>query len=125
MSQQPFLGVTVLDLTQIYNGPYATFLLAQGGADVIKIEPPGGEHLRKRQGASGAALPFAMLNANKRAMTLNLKSPEGRALLLRLVAKADVLVENFAPGVMDRLDKGEATPPSLGCRCRRASAGRR
>lgn len=102
----PFSGVVVLDLTQIYNGPYATFLLAQGGAEVIKIEPPDGEHLRKRQGASGAAMPFAMLNANKRTMTLNLKSPEGRELLLKLVAQADVLVENFAPGVMDRLDLG-------------------
>ena len=103
----PFSGVTVLDLTQIYNGPYATFLLAQGGAEVIKIEPPGGEHLRKRQGASGAAMPFAMLNANKRTMTLNLKSAEGRALLLKLLEKADVLVENFAPGVMERLDLSE------------------
>jgi len=103
----PFAGVTVLDLTQIYNGPYATFLLAQGGAEVIKIEPPGGEHLRKRSGASGAAMPFAMLNANKRTMTLNLKTTQGRELLLRLVEKADVLVENFAPGVMDRLDLGE------------------
>ena len=99
----PLAGVTVLDLTQIYNGPYATFLMAQGGADVIKIEPPGGEHLRKRQGASGAAMPFAMLNANKRTMTLNLKSPQGREVLLGLVAHADVLVENFAPGVMERL----------------------
>jgi CoA:oxalate CoA-transferase len=103
----PFSGVTVLDLTQIYNGPYATFLLAQGGADVIKIEPPGGEHLRKRQGASGAAMPFAMLNANKRTMTLNLKTARGRELLLKLVEKADVLVENFAPGVMDRLNLSE------------------
>lgn len=103
----PFAGITVLDLTQIYNGPYATFLLAQGGAEVIKIEPPGGEHLRKRSGASGAAMPFAMLNANKRTMTLNLKSSEGRALLLQLVEQADVLVENFAPGVMDRLDLGQ------------------
>ena len=99
----PLAGVTVLDLTQIYNGPYATFLMAQGGAEVIKIEPPGGEHLRKRQGASGAAMPFAMLNANKRTMTLNLKSPQGREVLLGLVAHADVLVENFAPGVMERL----------------------
>ncbi|MDP3762403.1 MAG: CoA transferase [Ramlibacter sp.] len=105
----PFAGVSVLDLTQIYNGPYATFLLAQAGADVIKIEPPGGEHLRRRQGASGAAMPFAMLNANKRTMTLNLKCGEGRALLLQLVAAADVLVENFAPGAMDRLDLSEAT----------------
>jgi formyl-CoA transferase len=103
----PFTGITVLDLTQIYNGPYATFLLAQGGAEVIKIEPRGGEHLRRRQGASGAAMPFAMLNANKRAITLNLKRPQGRDLLLKLVGTADVLVENFAPGVMERLDIGE------------------
>jgi CoA:oxalate CoA-transferase len=103
-----FTGVTVLDLTQIYNGPYATFLMAHAGAEVIKIEPPGGEHLRKRQGSSGAAMPFAMLNANKRAMTLNLKSPEGRELLLQLVSQADVLVENYAPGVMERLGLAEA-----------------
>ena len=105
---QPLIGVTVLDLTQIYNGPYATFLMAMAGADVIKIEPPGGEHLRKRQGVSGAAMPFAMLNANKRAMTLNLKTPRGREILLELAAQADVLVENFAPGVLDRLGVGVA-----------------
>jgi CoA:oxalate CoA-transferase len=104
----PFSGVVVLDLTQIYNGPYATFLLAQAGAEVIKIEPLDGEHLRKRQGASGAAMPFAMLNAGKRTMTLNLKSSEGPSLLLKLAAQADVLVENFAPGVMERLGLGEA-----------------
>lgn len=75
---QPLEGVTVLDLTQIYNGPYATFLMAMAGANVIKIEPPGGEHLRKRQGVSGAAMPFAMLNANKRTMTLDLKTERGR-----------------------------------------------
>ena len=104
---QPLLGITVLDLTQIYNGPYATFLMAQAGAEVIKVEPRGGEHLRKRQGASGAAMPFAMLNANKRTMTLDLKSPQGRELLLKLAAQADVLVENFAPGVMERLGLAE------------------
>jgi len=106
---QPLDGVTVLDLTQIYNGPYATFLMAQAGAEVIKIEPPGGEHLRKRQGVSGAAMPFAMLNANKRAVTLNLKTARGCQLLIELTAKADVLVENFAPGVMDRLGVGSET----------------
>jgi CoA:oxalate CoA-transferase len=95
---QPLNGVTVLDLTQIYNGPYATFLMAMAGAEVIKIEPPGGEHLRKRQGVSGAAMPFAMLNANKRAMTLNLKTERGREILLELATQADVLVENFASG---------------------------
>lgn len=105
---QPLNGVVVLDLTQIYNGPYATFLMAMAGAEVIKIEPPDGEHLRKRQGVSGAAMPFAMLNANKRAMTLNLKTARGREILLQLAAQADVLVENFAPGVLDRLGVGAA-----------------
>jgi CoA:oxalate CoA-transferase len=102
----PLAGVRVVDLTQIYNGPYATFLMAMGGAEVIKVEPPGGEHLRKRGANSGAALPFAMLNGNKKSVTLNLKSEEGRELLLRLAERADVVVENFAPGVMARLGLG-------------------
>jgi len=99
----PLAGVTVIDLTQIYNGPYATFMMAQAGAHVIKIEPPGGEHLRRRGVVGGAALPFAMLNSNKRAVTLNLKSAGGRELLIQMVRRADMLVENFAPGTMDRL----------------------
>lgn len=99
----PLSGIRVLDLTQIYNGPYATYLMAMGGAEVIKIEPPGGEHLRQRGANSGAALPFAMLNGSKKSVTLNLKTPEGKELLLRLVEIADVLVQNFAPGAMGRL----------------------
>ncbi len=102
----PLSGVTVIDLSHVYNGPYATFLMAMAGADVIKVEPHGGEHLRSRGDMGGAALPFAMLNANKRAVTLNLKDERGRALLREMVARADVLVENFAPGVMDRLGVG-------------------
>lgn len=102
----PLQGITVVDLSQIYNGPYATYLLALGGADVIKIEPPGGESLRRRAVVGGAALPFAMLNGCKRSITLNLKSQEGKEALRALVAQADVLVENFAPGVMDRLGVG-------------------
>jgi CoA:oxalate CoA-transferase len=102
----PLQGVRVVDLTQIYNGPYATFLLAIGGADVIKIEPPAGEHLRKRDATAGAALPFAMLNANKRSLVLDLKTEAGKAALLALVDDADVLVENFTPGAMDRLGLG-------------------
>src|SRR5579871_170568 len=93
---QPLTGVTVLELTQIYNGPYATFLMAEAGAEVIKIKPHGGEHLRRRGVVGGAALPFAMLNANKRAVTLNLKMPRGRDLLIEMVKRADILVENFA-----------------------------
>jgi CoA:oxalate CoA-transferase len=102
----PLTGVRVLDLTQIYNGPYATFLMAVGGAEVIKVEPPAGEHLRKRDAAGGAALPFAMLNANKRSLVLDLKTAAGREALLALVDKADVLVENYTPGVMARLGLG-------------------
>jgi formyl-CoA transferase len=103
MMSLPLAGFMVLDLTQIYNGPYCTFLLASAGAEVIKIEPPGGEHLRKRQASASAALPFAMLNAHKRSVQLDLKAERGRELLLALAKTADVLVENFAPGAMDRL----------------------
>ena len=107
-SSLPLSGIVVIDLSHVYNGPYATFLMAMAGAEVVKVEPPGGEHLRSRGDLGGAALPFAMLNSNKRAVTLNLKSDEGKSLLREMVAKADVLVENFAPGVMDRLGLGPA-----------------
>jgi CoA:oxalate CoA-transferase len=104
----PLAGITVLDFGQIYQGPYATMLMAKAGADVIKIEPPGGEPLRRRVMATGGdtTLPMAMLNANKRAVTLNLKSDAGKNLLLRMVAKADVLLENFSPGTLDGLGVG-------------------
>jgi CoA:oxalate CoA-transferase len=107
--QPPLAGFTILDFTQFYQGPYATMMLAKAGATVIKIEPPGGESLRHMAppGKSGG-FPVVMLNANKRGITLNLKSEEGRALLRRLVMKADALVENYAPGVMDRLGVGWA-----------------
>lgn len=102
----PLSGITVLDLTQIYNGPYATFLMAMAGANVIKVEPLTGENLRSRGDLGGVAYPFAMLNANKKPVTLNLKTEEGKALLKEMAAKADILIENFAPGVMDRLGVG-------------------
>ena len=80
MMTTPLAGITVLDFGQIYQGPYATMLMAKAGADVIKIEPPGGEPLRRRIIATGGdtTLPMAMLNANKRAVTLNLKSDAGQ-----------------------------------------------
>jgi len=103
----PLAGIRVIDLGQVYQGPYATFLMAKAGAEVIKVEPPGGDALRLRaEVGGGAMLPFEMLNANKRSITLNLKSANGRGLLQDLVRTADVLVENFAPGVMDRLGVG-------------------
>jgi formyl-CoA transferase len=106
--QQPLSGITVIDLSHVYNGPYATFLMAMAGAEVIKVEPPGGEHLRSRGDMGGAALPFAMLNSNKKTVTLNLKTEKGRDLLRQMAARADILVENFAPGVTDRLGIGPA-----------------
>jgi crotonobetainyl-CoA:carnitine CoA-transferase CaiB-like acyl-CoA transferase len=104
----PLAGITVLDFGQIFQGPYATMLMAKAGADVIKIEPPGGEPLRRRVIATGGdtTLPIAMLNANKRAVTLNLKSPAGKDLLMQMVARADVLLENFSPGTLDGLGVG-------------------
>ena len=103
----PLEGVVVIDLGQVYQGPYAGFLMAQAGATVIKVEPPNGEPVRHRARISkGNAVPFAMLNANKRNISLNLKSPEGVKVLKKLAAKADVLIENYAPGVLDRLGVG-------------------
>jgi CoA:oxalate CoA-transferase len=104
----PLSGITVIDLSHVFNGPYATFLMAMAGAEVIKVEPFTGEHLRSRGDMGGASLPFAMLNSNKKPVTLNLKTEQGRELLKEMVARADILVENFAPGVMDRLGVGAA-----------------
>ena len=103
----PLAGITVLDFGQIYQGPYATLLMAKAGADVIKIEPPQGEPLRRRAAPGKfATLPFAMLNQNKRTVTLNLKHERGRALLFAMAKRADVLLENFSPGTMDDLGVG-------------------
>src|SRR6188474_1682329 len=104
---RPLAGIVVLDFGQVYQGPYATMLMAKAGADVIKIEPPHGEPLRRRAPpGKSTTFPIAMLNGNKRAITLNLKHERGRELLFRMVEKGDVLLENFAPGVMDRLGVG-------------------
>jgi len=106
-ANRPLAGVTVLDFGQVYQGPYASLLMAQAGADVIKIEPPQGEPLRRRAPpGKSTTFPIAMLNSNKRAITLNLKHERGRELLFRMAEKGDVLLENFAPGVMDRLGVG-------------------
>jgi crotonobetainyl-CoA:carnitine CoA-transferase CaiB-like acyl-CoA transferase len=103
----PLSGITVIDFGQIFQGPYATLLLAKAGADVIKIEPPAGEPLRRRAApGKSATLPFAMLNQTKRAVTLNLKHPKGRELLFQMVRRADVLLENFSPGTLDSLGVG-------------------
>lgn len=105
-------GLVVIDLTQMLAGPYTTMMLADQGARVIKVEPPGGENTRKAgpraegalgfdQGGYGAY--FASVNRNKESIVLDLKAPEGKAALLRLLDQADVVVENFRSGVMERL----------------------
>ena len=102
-------GIRVLDLTNVLAGPFATVHLALLGADVIKIENPDGGDLARKLGAVPAlnaqlmGTSFLAQNANKRSLTLNLKMEEGREIFKRLVANADVIVENFRPGVMDRL----------------------
>ncbi|MCP3992164.1 MAG: CoA transferase [Actinomycetia bacterium] len=98
----PLDGVTVLDLGQIYQGPYAGFMLAMAGARVIKVEQRRGEPLRAR----GPSLPYAMLNSSKETVTVDLKRPEGVTLVHRLAAKADVVLVNYAPGVPERLGIG-------------------
>jgi CoA:oxalate CoA-transferase len=100
----PLTGVRVLDLGHVFQGPYATFLMAMAGAEVIKIEPPRGDMMRKR--ARDGDYPFRALNGCKRSIVLNLKTERGRELLLALSRTADVLVENFAPPVMPRLGLG-------------------
>src|ERR1700683_3648738 len=103
----PLEGITVLDLGQIYLGPYATLLLAKAGANVIKVEPIKGEPVRGRgEVRKGGLLPFAMLNSNKRGITLNLKTERGRELFKEMVKRSDILLENFAPGAMDSLGIG-------------------
>ena len=103
----PLSDVTVLDFGQIFQGPYASFLMAKAGAFVIKIEPPRGEPGRRRADpGKSATLPFAMLNQNKHAITLNLKDERGRELLEQMAGRADVLLENFSPGTMDDLGVG-------------------
>ena len=104
-----FHGVRVLELGQIYNGPYCGLLLAQLGADVIKIEPPGGEQLRFRSHLAVESHEFVMLNSTKRSVVLDLKTDAGRQALLDLVATADVLIENYAPGTMERLLEASIT----------------
>lgn len=103
--RQPLEGVRVLDLGQIYQGPYCGMILSFMGAEVIKIERPNGETVRDRSEA-GETPEVQFLNPNKRGVTLNLKQPEGVAVLKDLVAEADVLVENFAVGKMEALGVG-------------------
>ena len=101
-------GIRVLDLTRVLAGPYCTMYLADLGAEVIKIEnPKGGDDTRGFPPfQNGESLYYANVNRNKKGITLNLKAPEGKTLFLEMVKQSDVVVENYRPGVMDRLGLG-------------------
>ena len=110
---KPFAGVRILDFTQVFAGPFASYQLSLLGADVIKVERPGGEDMRFAPSSKlwierAMAPTWASVNANKRDLALDLKDPEAVAVLLRLAETADVVMENFRPGVMDRLGLGYA-----------------
>ena len=108
MTADLLAGYRVLDLTRVMSGPYCTAMLADIGADVIKVEQPGSGDLSRSFGpyVDGESAYFVMLNRGKRSVSINLKHPEGRGLVLDLAAKSDVVVENFRPGVADRLGLG-------------------
>lgn len=112
MAIQPLHGIRVLDLTNVLAGPFACHQLAHMGADVIKVEALQGGDLARQLGAdpqlnqAGMGVSFLAQNPGKRSITLNLKHPEGKEALRRLVRTADVLVENYRPGVMQRLELG-------------------
>ena len=101
---KPLEGLRVIDLTQAMAAPYCTMNLADLGADVIKVEPPGGEEQRRgstsRNGHSGS---FMAINRNKRGITLDLKTPQGVEVMHRLIRTADVFVQNYRPGAAGRL----------------------
>jgi formyl-CoA transferase len=98
-------GIRVLDMTHVQSGPSATQILAWLGADVVKLEAPTGDITRKqlRDLPNVDSLYFTMLNANKRSITLNTKTPRGKEILTELIARSDIMVENFGPGAIDRM----------------------
>lgn len=108
MSRQPLTGIKVVDFSTLLPGPLCTLLLAEAGADVIKIEKPsGGDDMRSYMPRAGDdSVNFGLLNRAKRSVAVDLKSADGNASILPLIADADVLVEQFRPGVMERLGLG-------------------
>ena len=110
--ETPLSGIRVIDLTRVLAGPFCTMLLADLGADVIKIEPPEGDPVRA-QSTGDLGGYFASVNRNKRSVVLDLYTPAGRDSLKDLIAGADVLVENFRPGVLDRIGFGPAMLEAL------------
>ncbi len=105
----PLDGIRIIDLTQMISGPMATMILGDQGADVIKVEPPGIGDLTRAMGGRkrGMSPTFAVINRNKRSIVLNLKDPRGVEVLKRMVARADVFVQNFRPGAVERMGIGD------------------
>lgn len=111
---QPLSGLFVLDFTTLLPGPLATLMLAEAGAEVIKIEPPGGEAMRHYEPRfDGESVMFALLNRGKKSLVLDLKNKDEHAELTTLLTRADVLVEQFRPGVMARLGLGYAAVKAI------------
>lgn len=104
-------GIRVVDLTRVISGPFCTQILGDHGAEVIKVESPGRGDVVRSQGnmVNGFSWYFAQFNRNKRSLTLDLRSEEGKAILHRLLSEADVLVENYRPGVLARMGLDDAT----------------
>ncbi len=103
----PLDSVRVIDLTTVISGPVCTMLLADQGADVIKVEPLGGDIARRTSGDGDLSAMFVSSNRGKRSIVLDLKQPAALDALRRLIANADVLVQNFRPGAMRRLGLDE------------------
>src|SRR3977135_941022 len=113
-------GVRILDMTHVQAGPTSSQLLAWMGADVIKFENPQGDATRGqlRDVPNADSLYFTMLNCNKRSITVNMKSAEGKTVFVDLLKKSDIVMENFGPGVLDRLrftwgENQHANPPDV------------
>jgi CoA:oxalate CoA-transferase len=106
--KMPLDDIRVLDMTHVWMGPWCTMMLAEMGAEVIRVEPPWGAIDRLSEGMTfgGASFTFHHLNLNKKALTLNLKHPEGKRLFKELLKKSDVLVQNMSPGSMEKLGLG-------------------
>jgi len=103
---QPLEGIKIIDFTHVQAGPACTQLLAWFGADVIKVERPGAGDVTRsqlRHIEDADALYFTMLNSNKRSLTLDTKTPQGKEVLEKLIRESDVMVENFGPGALDRM----------------------
>ena len=109
MNVQPLTGIRVIDLTRVLSGPFSTMLLADMGADVVKIETPQGDTVRGQgEVVAGLSWYFASFNRNKRSVVLDLRKEEGKAVLAKLLERADVLAENFRPGVLAEMGFTEA-----------------